>query len=191
LNNFLLCSIIKKEGDIINNNNDLKTTPTNDMVFQLLFGRNKNKHLTDNFIKSTLNYIKENSNLHNIKVQSEVSLEKFKLNDKSVRLDVIAEYDETIVCIEMQNKSKRNIYNRARCYAAKVLSTYLNRGEDFLKLKPLTMIIILNYIPKKLNTPNILRNIITVDENYDYENINLGIKFIFIFLPRRTKADFF
>lgn len=158
--------------------------PTNDVIFQLIFGRNKNKHLTDNFIKSIFYYINESNDLNNIRIKSEVSLEKLKIRDKSIRLDIIAEYNEKIVCIEMQNKNYNNIYERARFYASKIDSNNLNKGEKYISLKPLTMIIILNYIPKELENSKILQNLITIDDYNNNKNINIGLKYIFIFLPK-------
>ena len=171
---------MKKEGETIGK----LLKPTNDIIFQLIFGRNKNKHLTDNLIKSTFNYINNTPPLNNMKIQSEVSLERLDFNDKSVRLDIIAEYDEAIICIEMQNKFQTNIYSRARCYFAKVCATQLERGKNYLKLKPLTMIIILNEDTRGAHNPECLENIITVNDKYRDQTINIGIKFIFIFLPR-------
>ena len=158
--------------------------PTKDIIFQLLFGRNKNKHLTDHFIKSTFKYINEDTNLNNMHINSEVSLEKIKIKDKSIRLDIIAEYDEKIVCIEMQNKNYHNIYERARFYASKVEAHNLSRNDNYANLKPLTMIIILNYVPKELENSKILENLITIDDYNNNKNINWGLKYIFIFLPK-------
>ena len=158
--------------------------PTNDIIFQLLFGRNKNKHLTDNFIKSTLRFINDDTNLNNIRINSEVSLEKIKIKDKSIRLDIIAEYDEKIVCIEMQNKNLNNIYERARFYASKIEAHNLSKSENYTNLKPLTMIIILNYVPENLEDSKILQNLITIDDFNNNRDINWGLKYIFIFLPK-------
>ncbi len=158
--------------------------PTNDIIFQLLFGRNKNKHLTDNFIKSTFKFINDDTNLNDIRINSEVSLEKIKIKDKSIRLDILAEYDEKIVCIEMQNKNLGDIYERARFYAAKVDAYNLSKSEKYANLKPLTMIIILNYVPEDLKGTKILQNLITIDDFNNNKNINWGLKYIFIFLPK-------
>ena len=114
--------------------------PTKDIIFQLLFGRNKNRHLTDNFIKSTFKYINEDTTLNNIHINSEVSLEKLKIKDKSIRLDIIAEYDEKIVCIEMQNKNYNN--NKNINWGLKYIFIFLPKlkelgnedlNDDFLK----------------------------------------------------------
>lgn len=158
--------------------------PTKDIIFQLLFGRNKNRHLTDHFIKSTFKYINKDTTLNNIHINSEVSLEKLKIKDKSIRLDIIAEYDEKIVCIEMQNKNYNNIYERARFYASKVEAYNLSKSDNYTNLKPLTMIIILNYVPKELENSKILQNLITIDNYNNNKNINWGLKYIFIFLPK-------
>lgn len=88
------------------------------------------KDLTDNFIRSLHEYINEKKVLNNIKIQSEVSLEKLNINNKISRLDVLAEYDEEIFCIEMQNEAKKNIYKRTRVYAAKIDATTLNVGGN-------------------------------------------------------------
>lgn len=164
--------------------------PTHDISFQLLFGRNKNKDLTDNFIKSVLNYTNDNINLNNIKIQSEVSLEKLSFTDKPVRLDILAEYDEALVSIEMQNTDYSNIYERARCYATKIGASQLERGQNYLELKPLIMIAILNYEPNEKYTSDYIENLIIVNDKYRDQNINIGIKFIFIYLPRFKNTDF-
>ena len=165
--------------------------PTNDIVFQLLFGKNKNKDLTDNFIKSILKHEKENINLNNIKIKSEFSLEKLDLKDKGVRLDIIAEYDNATVCIEMQNKKCSNFYQRARCYATKVGAMQLNSGQDYLELKPLIMINILNYKPNNTYTKDFIEHIITVNKQYREYYVKMGIKFIFIFLDQIKNIDIF
>ena len=47
------------------------------------------------------------------------------------------------------------------------------------------MIIILNYIPKKLEkNSKILQKVITIDAFNNNKYINIGLKFIFIFLPK-------
>ena len=161
--------------------------PTKDGIFQYIFGREITKDLTDNFIRSLHEYINEKKVLNNIKIQSEVSLEKLNINNKISRLDVLAEYDEEIFCIEMQNEAKKNIYKRARVYAAKIDATTLNVGGKYETLKPLTMIIILNYVPKTINNPDILQNLVFVDNKYKTRNEDLGLRFIFIFLPELKK----
>lgn len=161
--------------------------PTKDGIFQYIFGREITKDLTDNFIRSLHEYINEKKVLNNIKIQSEVSLEKLNINNKISRLDVLAEYDEEIFCIEMQNEAKKNIYKRARVYAAKIDATTLNVGGKYETLKPLTMIIILNYVPKTINNPDILQNLVFVDNKYKTKNEDLGLRFIFIFLPELKK----
>ena len=93
--------------------------PTNDIVFQLLFGKNKNKCITNDFIKSILNFVNENTNLSNIHINSEFSLEKLTLKDRRVRLDILTEYDEQVICIEMQNKDYEN-------------NKYINIGLKFI-----------------------------------------------------------
>ena len=93
--------------------------PTNDIVFQLLFGKNKNKCITNDFIKSILNFVNENTNLSNIHINSEFSLEKLTVKDRGVRLDILTEYDEQVICIEMQNKDYDN-------------NKYINIGLKFI-----------------------------------------------------------
>lgn len=70
--------------------------PTKDGIFQYIFGREITKDLTDNFIKSLHKYINEEKILNNLKIQSEVSLEKLNIDNKISRLDILVEYDEEI-----------------------------------------------------------------------------------------------
>ena len=51
-------------------------------------------------------------------------------------LDIRAKLDdERLIDIEMQVKDEGNIYNRSTIYMSKNISTQINVGEDYKKLK--------------------------------------------------------
>ena len=72
----------------------------------------------------------------------------------------------------------------ARFYGSKVDAYNLSKSEKYTDLKPLTMIIILNYVPENLKDTKILQNLITIDDFNNNRDINWGLKYIFIFLPK-------
>ena len=72
----------------------------------------------------------------------------------------------------------------ARFYGSKVDAYNLSRSEKYTDLKPLTMIIILNYVPEDMKDTKILQNLITIDSFNNNRDINWGLKYIFIFLPK-------
>jgi len=52
------------------------------------------------------------------------------------------------------------------------------------------MIVILNYEPTEKHTSDYIENLIIVNDKYKVQNINMGLKFIFIYLPRFKNTDF-
>ena len=140
--------------------------------------------LTDNFIKSTLKAVGAKIPSKILDIKSEFSLDRINYDYKYVRLDIYAEYAEQIVSIEMQNKDNFNIYERTRYYYSKLCATQLNRGDEYTKLKPVTMITILNYIPKDAHTSKCMEHLVVVEDNNRKQDVDMGIKFIYIFLPR-------
>lgn len=178
--------MVKQEGGSIISNNTLK--PTDDWVFQLIFGNVKQKDVTDNFINAIFNEIKVTPPFNIIDIKSEFPIGKLDgYKKKHIRLDVLAEYSNHIVSIEMQNSDKYNIYERTRYYFSKICGNQLNIGNGYKALKPVTMINILNYIPKDFNFPDHLQNLIVVDDRHRDMEIDFGIKFIYIFLPLLNK----
>ena len=67
----------------------------------------------------------------------------------------------------------------------------LNAGQDYLELKPLIMINILNYKSDSSYTKDYMEHIITVNKYFRDIDIKMGIKFIFIFLKDVKNIDIF
>ncbi len=57
----------------------------------------------------------------------------------------------------------------------------LNAGQDYLNLKPIIMINILNYSSENSYTKDYMEHIITVNKYFRDIDVKMGIKFIFIF----------
>ena len=83
-------------------------TVRNDMVFQIIFGVSQNMELAIDLLKAILESEEKPTKITNPEIQTEVSLEKLKINEKRGRLDVRIETEERIYCIEMQNKNSIN-----------------------------------------------------------------------------------
>ena len=159
-------------------------TPTDDLAFHAIFGNSAHKGIVDNFIKTIFKAVHCKSPLGEIQIKSEFSIGKAEdFLKKSVRLDIIAEYDNHIVAIEMQKNNVDDIYTRTRYYFSKICSTQLDIGDKYSKMKPITMITILNYIPHNFKVTKKLENMIIVEENSRNVEVEFGIKFIYIYLP--------
>ena len=128
---------------ILNEEDEMDTTPKNDVIFKILFGNEKHPK----FLIRLLNSI--------IKLQSPivaVHIENTELNpdlvgDKCSRLDVLATTDQgEKINIEIQNKNEGNIIHRSLFYSTKVFSGQAVVGERYDELKRTICINILNFL---------------------------------------------
>ena len=78
-------------------------TIRSDAVFQIIFGVSKNIDITIDLLKAILASEGKSTKITNPIIQTEVSLEKLKLNEKRGRLDVRIETDERIYCIDRKS----------------------------------------------------------------------------------------
>ena len=119
--------------------------PKYDVVFQALFGENKN-NITQSFISDILG---EKIEIIDIKADSTI-IRKYP-NDKTGRLDLKTKFNDGTICqIEMQMSDDKDIIKRILYYWSKTYSKQLKRGEYYKDLKKTIGILITNYEIKEL-----------------------------------------
>ena len=124
----------------MNNEKKELLKPKYDIVFQALFGENRD-NITQSFISDILG---EPVEIINIKADDTVIREY--PNDKSGRLDLKTKFKDGTMCqIEIQMADNKDTVKRILYYWSKTYSKQLKRGEYYKDLKKTIGIIITNY----------------------------------------------
>ena len=106
-------------------------TPTNDVIFKYLFGREQNKKLLEGLIKAFLDLEVEIR-----EVQEESTMPSSYIGGKEFRLDILAETKEGMfIDIEVQNKDYKEMPKRMVLYPSRIESNELKRGEEYGEVK--------------------------------------------------------
>ena len=106
-------------------------TPTNDVIFKYLFGREQNKKLLEGLIKAFLDLEVEIR-----EVQEESTMPSSYIGGKEFRLDILAKTKEgMMIDIEVQNKDYKEIPKRMVLYPSRIESNELKRGEEYAEVK--------------------------------------------------------
>ena len=152
-----------------------KLTPRTDAIFKNIFGKEKNKKILEDFLESIL---EEKVKVIRIEKSSELPTESAYLKDSTLDIKAILEGGE-IVNIEMQNSWYSHYNKRVTYYLSKLISSQIEKGEDYEKINNVISINILNY--KLAGMPNyISRCDINNGEGYNIDTA----KIYFIQLPR-------
>jgi predicted transposase/invertase (TIGR01784 family) len=116
----------------------------------------------------------------------EASLKQLHLDEKTGRLDIKATINNSeIVNIEMQMKNYGDMDKRTLYYGSRLVSEQLAIGDDYIDLKPVILINILNF--NFLDVPEYHTETVTVaKEHRDYEVVK-DITYHFIELPKFRK----
>ena len=106
-------------------------TPTNDVIFKYLFGREQNKKLLEGLIKAFLGMEVE------IRVvQEESTMPSSYIGGKEFRLDILAKTKEgMLIDIEVQNKDYKEMPKRMVSYPSRIESNELKKGEEYSKVQ--------------------------------------------------------
>ena len=106
-------------------------TPTNDVIFKYLFGREQNKKLLEGLIKAFLDLEVEIR-----EVQEESTMPSSYIGGKEFRLDILAKTKEgMMIDIEVQNKDYKEMPKRMVLYPSRIESNELKRGEEYAEVK--------------------------------------------------------
>ena len=170
----------------INEQNEVKKLSLkNDVVFKELFSKKGNEIFLKDFLSDLLNI-----NIKKIEIQKDASLTREIVSEKFGILDIKATLDnEKIVDIEMQMSDCKDMLDRALYYSSKLISSQLISGDEYKKLKPVIVIVILNFNLLAFDE-YITETLIVSKEHPNYELID-KLKMYFIELPkfRKKKCD--
>ena len=121
---------------------------TNDLVFKLIFGSEKNIDILEDFLKAALRLPDEEYS-HLIITNPYSTIDK--IDDKTVILDVkVYTKSRHIINVEMQVANAPELRNRIVFYSAKSLTEQMNRGDDYT-LKKVVNILITDFVLIKEN----------------------------------------
>lgn len=130
--------------NIINDINNRKYNPMNDVLFKFIFGKDERKQVTIDFLNAVLNRIGKNA----IKDIHFRNSEIIPLNeeDKLTRLDIfcVTESGEQID-VEVQIVDKKNMERRSLFYWSQMYLMTLAKGGKYQNLKPCITINLLRY----------------------------------------------
>ena len=106
-------------------------TPTNDVIFKYLFGREQNKKLLEGLIKAFLDLEVEIQ-----EVQEESTMPSSYIGGKEFRLDILAKTKEgMLIDIEVQTQDYKEIADRLALYPSRMGSNELKKGEEYKQVK--------------------------------------------------------
>ena len=167
---------------------------TDDYIFKRVFAFEGNESVLKDFLEAILRKdIKEVT----IKNPEIIPYEK---DEKRGLLDIKAETDDGMVLdVEMQMKDKKNTEERGVQYLGNMITSQLQVGDDYTKLKKSIVIFITNYNFLKRNSYHSVGKM-KFDETLEEEYVDMGyeqeeqiaskyIEFHYIELPKYKKKE--
>ena len=158
----------------------------NDIVFQKIFGSQKNKEITSHLLSIILK-----KEIKNINLDVNKDLIGNTKNDKKGVLDVRATFNNgEDVDIEIQMNKFDKMANRMLLYWSRMYSQKIKRGKDYEELKPSIVILISNYNleeTKNIEKYNTKWNI--REEEFKENVLTEELEFHILELPKLKKTD--
>ena len=167
---------------------------TVDYAFKRVFGKNGNESILKDLLESILNI-----EIKSITIQNP-EIPKNMRDGKVGILDVRAELNgDEITEVEMQVQDQHNIDKRSPTYLTKIYSDQLKEGEQYIEVKKVVVINILNFNYYKRNSYHSVARMI-FEESKENEKVDLGyivedkyatkdLEMHFIELPKFRKKD--
>ena len=167
---------------------------TDDYIFKRVFAFEGNESVLKDLLEAIL---KKNIKKVEIKNPEIIPYEK---DEKRGLLDIKAEIDNgTVLDIEMQMEDKKNTDERGIQYLGNMITSQLQVGDDYKKLKKSIVIFITNYNFLKRNSYHSVGKV-KFDETLPEEYVNMGykeedeiaskyIEFHYIELPKYKKKE--
>ena len=167
---------------------------TDDYIFKRVFAFEGNESVLKDFLEAIL---KKDIKKVTIKNPEIIPYEK---DEKRGLLDIKAETDDgTILDVEMQMKDRKNTQERGTQYLGNMITSQLQVGDDYQKLKKSIVIFITNYNFLKRNSYHSVGKM-KFDETLEEEYVDMGykqeeqiaskyIEFHYIELPKYKKKE--
>lgn len=176
------------------NETEGKMQLTVDYAFKRVFGKNGNESILKDLLESILNI-----EIKSITIQNP-EIPKNMRDGKVGVLDVRAELNgDEITEVEMQVQDQHNIDKRSPTYLTKIYSDQLKEGEQYIEVKKVVVINILNFNYYKRNSYHSVARMM-FEESKKNEKVDLGyvvedkyatkdLEMHFIELPKFRKKD--
>jgi len=145
-------------------------SPKVDIIFKLLFGDERNKDLTINFISAVLGY--KDGELEDISFY-DTHLKRENINDKLEILDIKAKLSNgKIIDIEMQSRGVPDIRSRISYYKSDMLTEQIGKGGSYSELKPVKSIIVadFDFVPESEKCHTIFQ-MLEKDEHFPFNDL--------------------
>lgn len=124
---------------------------TNDLLFKETFGNPHNIKALEYLLESYFDY-PEGFLKGKLAVNYESILEKTRLNDKSIRGDLIVIVDNNLfVDLEMYSEFTKFSLKKSKTYIMRIYSTQLNRGDNYNQIRKVTQINFVDNIKIKID----------------------------------------
>jgi len=148
----------------------------NDIAFRKIFGNENKKEILISFLNAVLKLENQNK-ITNVNLLNPFQFPKIK-GLKVTVIDVkVTDETGNVFIIEMQLTDKKGLDKRIQYYGAKGYSSQIERGDEYLKLKPMVFIGILDF--KYFESSNyISRHLITDSETGERKFKDLEFNFI-------------
>ena len=167
---------------------------TVDYAFKRVFGKNGNESILKDLLESILNIEIKSITIQNPEIPKNMK------DGKVGVLDVRAELNgDEITEVEMQVQDQHNIDKRSPTYLTKIYSDQLKEGEQYIEVKKVVVINILNFNYYKRNSYHSVARMM-FEESKENEKVDLGyivedkyatkdLEMHFIELPKFRKKD--
>ena len=154
-----------------------------DIMFKAFFTRKENEEFLKEFLESVLGEkIKIKKVLHDVRLEQLAKNEKFGILDLGVELE-----NGEFINVEIQIKNYNNIEKRTTFYASKKITEQLGAGEEFIKLKTIVIIAILDY--SFIDLPEYITETVRVSAKHREYEINNDVKYYYIELNKFRKQN--
>jgi len=155
----------------------------NDIAFRKIFGNENKKEILISFLNAVLKLDNQNQ-IKSITLLNPFQLPKIK-GLKVTVIDVKATDDNgNVFIIEMQLTDKKGLDKRIQYYGAKGYSSQIDSGDEYLKLKPMIFIGILDF--EYFDTSNYISRHLIMDCETGERKLK-DLEFNFIELPKFKK----
>ena len=136
-----------------------------DVVFKEVFGRNSRKHFAKYLLEILL---QEKISIEEMDVVRDNVLEKISFDQKDFQVDVVMNYKNKIYNIEPFTYFGKRGLIKSESYNGRLLSSQLDKGEGYEKVKKVIQYIIVDNVDISLNKEMITKNL------FSYQNIVLS-----------------
>ena len=145
-------------------------SPKVDVIFKLLFGDERNKDLTINFISAVLGY--KDGELEDISFY-DTHLKRENPNDKLGVLDIKAKLSNgNVIDVEMQSRNVSDMRSRISYYRSNLLTGQIGGGGSYSELKPVKSIIVadFDFIPESEKCHTVFQTL-EKDEHFPFNDL--------------------